>query len=44
MAKKLGPSKAKKMLKEGKARGKSLSSKQKRFFGWVAGGRKKPKK
>lgn len=28
------------MLKEGEARGKALTPKQKRFFGWVRGGRK----
>lgn len=33
-------SKAKRILKEGKINGKRLSAKQKRFFGWVAGGRK----
>lgn len=30
--------KAKTILREGKARGKSLSKKQKKFFGFVAGG------
>ncbi len=39
----LTSSKAKKMLTEGTARGNPLTSRQKRFFGWVAGGRKKPK-
>jgi hypothetical protein len=32
--------KAKTMLRENRAQGKTLSPKQKRFFGWVAGGRK----
>jgi hypothetical protein len=35
--------KAKKMLSEGRARGKKLTGRQKRFMGWVAGGMKKPK-
>lgn len=30
--------KAKKMLREGRARGKRLTKKQKRFFGLIAGG------
>ena len=38
MAKKLTKAKAKKILKEGTARGKKLTAKQKRFFGLVAGG------
>lgn len=38
MKKKLTSGKAKKILKEGKARGKSLTDKQKKFFGAVAGG------
>jgi len=37
---KLGPAKAKTMLREGTARGKPLSSRQKRFFGFIAGGGK----
>jgi len=28
------------MLEEGMARGKALTPKQKRFFGWIRGGRK----
>jgi hypothetical protein len=40
MAKKLTAAKAKKILKEGRARGRKLSAKQKRFFGAVAGGQK----
>ena len=36
----LTSSKAKKMLKDGTAHGKKLTAKQKRYFGWVAGGRK----
>lgn len=36
----LSGSKAKEMLRDGKANGKKLTEKQKRFFGWVAGGRK----
>lgn len=39
----ISSAKAKKMLKENKARGKKLSTKQKRFFGLIAGGGK-PKK
>lgn len=39
---KLSAKKAKKMLKEGTVRGEKLTDKQKRYFGWVAGG-KKPK-
>ena len=37
-----GPSasKAKEMLKDGTANGKRLTAKQKRYFGWVAGGKK----
>jgi hypothetical protein len=37
---KLTIAKAKLILEEGKIRGKKLTAKQKRFFGWVAGGRK----
>jgi hypothetical protein len=36
----LSSSKAKKMLKDGKANGRKLTDKQKRYFGWVAGGKK----
>jgi hypothetical protein len=37
-----GPSKwkAKEMLKDGTANGKKLTAKQKRYFGWIAGGKK----
>ena len=38
MAKKLTQRKARKILKEGVAQGKPLTSKQKSFFGLVAGG------
>ena len=38
MAKKLTKQKARKMLKEGKAQGHKLTSKQKRLFGLVMGG------
>jgi hypothetical protein len=34
------PEKAKQILREGEARGRPLSEKQKRFFGWMAGGAK----
>lgn len=37
-------SKAKKILKHGSVRGKKLTAKAKRFFGWVAGGAKRKKK
>ena len=40
MAKKLSKSKARKMLKEGKARGHKLTSKQKKLFGFIMGGGK----
>lgn len=40
MAKKLSSRKAKKILREGRAQGKPLTAKQKRFFGAVAGGQK----
>lgn len=40
---KLTSSKAKIMLKEGSARGYELTSKQKRFFGFIAGGGKPTK-
>jgi len=39
----LTPAKAKKMLSEGKANGKPLTAKQKRYFGLIASG-KKPRK
>jgi len=32
--------KAKKILKEGAVKGKRMTRKQKKFFGWVAGGKK----
>lgn len=38
--KKLTKAKAKKILKDGKVRGKKLTAKQKKFMGWVAGGKK----
>lgn len=44
MAKKLTSTKAKKILREGVARGKKLSGKQKRFFGAIAGGQKPRRK
>ena len=44
MAKKLTKTKAKKILREGKARGKRLTRKQKKFFGWMAGGSKSRKR
>jgi len=40
MPKKLTKKKAKTMLREGTARGKSLTTKQKKFFGFIAGGGK----
>jgi len=40
MPKKLTSKKAKKILKENRARGKKLTKKQKKFFGAVAGGQK----
>ncbi len=36
----LSSAKAKEMLRDGTANGKKLTGKQKRYFGWVAGGRK----
>ncbi len=36
----LNPAKAKEMLRDGTAHGKKLTSKQKAYFGWVAGGKK----
>jgi len=38
--KKLPKKKAKLMLREGRARGKKITPKQKRFFGFIAGGGK----
>jgi len=35
---KLTPEKAKKILEDNKVRGKTLSEKQKKFFGLIAGG------
>jgi len=40
---KLTPEKAKTMLKEGKANGKALTTKQKHYFGLIAGGGKAKK-
>jgi len=42
---KKGPTraKAKEMLKDGKIGGKKITPKQKRYFGWVAGGKKTKK-
>lgn len=40
---KLTSAKAKKILSDGKVRGKRLTKKQKRFFGAIAGGQKKRK-
>jgi hypothetical protein len=34
------PEKAKQILREGTAKGRELSPRQKRFFGWIAGGAK----
>ena len=34
----LSPSKARKILRDGSVKGHPLTEKQKRFFGWVAGG------
>jgi hypothetical protein len=36
----LTSSKAKEMLRDGTAHGKKLTARQKRYFGWIAGGRK----
>lgn len=38
MAQKLTPRKARQILREGRARGRPLTKKQKRFFGLIAGG------
>ncbi len=35
---KLSSAKAKKMLRDNSAQGHALTGKQKRYFGWVAGG------
>ena len=43
MARKLTKSKAKKILKDKKVRGKKLTTKQRKFFGAVAGG-ERPRK
>jgi len=43
-SKKLSSSKAKKMLKDGKVKGRELTARQKRFFGSIAGGGKSSKK
>ena len=43
MAKKLTSAKAKKILRDKSVKGHLLTRKQKRFMGWVAGGKKKPK-
>lgn len=40
MASELSANKAKKMLREGIVRGEKLTDKQKRYFGWVASGKK----
>jgi len=37
------PQKAREILKDGTVHGKSISNKQKRFFGWIAGGSKPSK-
>lgn len=42
--KKLTSAKAKKILREGVARGKKLTSRQKKFFGAIAGGQRRRKK
>lgn len=44
--KKKSPSKAKakKMLEEGVVHGKKITPSQRRYFGWVSGGKKKPKR
>lgn len=38
--KRVSIAKAKKILEDGKVRGKSLTAAQKRYFGWIAGGSK----
>lgn len=42
--KKLTSKKARTILKDGTVRGHKLTGKQKRFFGWVAGGMRGKKK
>lgn len=44
MAKKLTSAKARKILRDKKVRGKSLTKKQKRFFGAIAGGQRPRRK
>jgi len=44
MAKKLSSTKARKILKDKSVRGHSLSARQKRFMGWIAGGRRPKRK
>ena len=41
MAKKMTPAKARKILRDGKIRGKPLTKKQKAYFGRIAGKSKK---
>ena len=45
-SKKKSPSKAKakKMLEEGVVHGKKITPRQRRYFGWVSGGKKKPRR
>lgn len=40
----VSPGKAKKILSDGSVRGHDLTAKQKKFFGWLAGGGKKPRR
>lgn len=40
MARKLSSAKARKILRDKSVRGHRLTSKQRRYMGWVAGGRK----
>lgn len=40
IGKKVSQRKAKEMLKHGQAKGRNLTSKQKKYFGWIAGGSK----
>ncbi len=40
----LGAKKAREMLRHGEAHGRALTERQKRFFGWVAGGRSTPRR
>lgn len=40
----VSPEKAKEILRDGTVHGHPLTEKQKRYFGWIAGGAKKPKK